>query len=131
MAQAIVAQPPINFTRADLDAAVTTALSKVTDARWVRSIYRAAGNLAAGMFSYDGHQVILHSASSDKVYRITTTEPMRCSCQAHAKGLVCWHISAARLIVRAAEHHAQQPTAQPVTVPNMAELQAAVDELFA
>jgi len=43
------------------------------------------------------------------VYHIATTEPMTCSCKGRARGLVCWHITAARLIVRAAEHHAQQP----------------------
>jgi hypothetical protein len=130
MANATVAQP-INFTREDLQVAVSAALAKVTDARWVRAIYRAAGNPAAGQFSYDGNQVILHSATSTKVYHIDTREPMRCSCQAHTKGLLCWHITAARLIVRAAEHHAAAPAPQPRIAPNFIDLQAAADELFA
>ncbi len=115
----------INFTRTDLNAAVNAALAKVTDDRWTRAIYRAAANLAAGQFSYDGHMVILHSATSSKVYRIDTREPMQCSCKAHERGLLCWHITAARLLVRAAEHHAA-----PRARKSYAELQAAVDELF-
>jgi hypothetical protein len=111
MATATVPQP-VNFTRTDLQAAITAALAKVTEDRWIRAIYRAAAHLAAGQFSYDGQQVILHSASSTKVYHITTNEPMTCTCKGHERGLICWHISAARLIVRAAEHHAAPP--QPV-----------------
>ncbi len=116
---------PINFTRTDLNAAVNAALAKVTDDRWTRAIYRAAANLAAGQFSYDGRMVILRSATSAKVYRIDTREPMQCSCKAHERGLLCWHITAARLIVRAAEHHAA-----PRSRKSYAELQSAVEELF-
>ncbi len=105
MAQSTVAQS-INFDRSDLNAAINDALGKVTEDRWMRAIYRAAGNLAAGQFSYDGQRVSLRSASSSTVYHIITRDPMVCSCQAHARGLVCWHVAAARLIVRAAERHA-------------------------
>ncbi len=110
MAQATVPQP-VNFTRTDLQAAINAALAKVTDDRWTRAIYRAAAHLAAGQFSYDGQQVILHSASSNTVYHISTAEPMKCTCKGRAKGYRCWHIVAARLIVRAAERNqAQQPS---------------------
>jgi hypothetical protein len=98
----------IDFTRSDLDAAVADALSKVTDERWTKAIYRAAANLAAGMFAFDGQHVIIRSASSSKRYRISTREPMQCSCRAHERGLRCWHIVAARLLVRAAERHARR-----------------------
>ena len=99
---------PVDFTRVDLDAVITDALSKVPDDRWTKAIYRAAANLAAGMFSFDGEHVILRSASSSKAYRISTREPMACSCKAHERGLRCWHVVAARLLVRAAERHARQ-----------------------
>ena len=119
---------PVNFTRTDLNAAINAALGKVTDDRWTRAIYRAAAHLAAGQFSFDGHQVILHAASSTRVYRIDTREPMHCSCKGHARGLVCWHITAARLIVRAAQHHAA-PAPQPR--PRFDDLTAALNaELF-
>ena len=126
MAHATVPHP-VNFTRTDLQAAINAALAKVTDDRWTRAIYRAAAHLAAGQFSYDGQQVILHSASSKRVYHIDTREPMTCSCKAHARGLICWHISAARLIVRAAEHHAAlvpapRPSFTALTASTNAEL---------
>ncbi len=120
---------PVNFTRTDLNAAINAALAKVTDDRWTRAIYRAAAHLAAGQFSYDGQQVILHPASSTRIYRIDTREPMHCTCKGHERGLICWHITAARLIVRAAQHHAA--LALPAR-PSFAELTAAMNaELFA
>ena len=87
----------VNFTRSDVDAAITDALSKVADAAWIRAIHRAAANLAAGQFSFDGQHVIIRSASSSRTYRISTREPMQCSCKAHERGLRCCHIVAARL----------------------------------
>ena len=98
----------INFTRSDVDAAITDALSKVGDAAWIRAIHRAAANLSAGQFAFDGQHVIIRSASSSRTYRISTREPMVCSCKAHERGLRCWHVVGARLLVRAAERHARQ-----------------------
>ena len=99
---------PVDFTRGDLDAAVNEALSKVTDAAWIRAIHRAAANLSAGQFAFDGQHVVIRSASSSKRYSINVTEPMVCTCTAHERGLRCWHIVGARLLVRAAERHARQ-----------------------
>ncbi len=113
MANASVAQA-VNFDRSDINAAINAALSKVTDPAMIRAIYRASANLAAGQFSYDGRQVILRSASSPTVYHIATDEPMTCSCKGRARGYVCWHIVAARLIVRAAEHHAARQALCPM-----------------
>lgn len=113
MANATVAQTttPINFTRQDLNVAANRALAIVgSDASWCRAIERAVLHLGTGRFVYDGHQVTLHSASTDDLYRIDTTEPMKCSCKGRARGYRCWHVVAARLIVRAAEHHAEQQT---------------------
>ncbi len=84
MAQATV-PPPVNFTRDDLNAAASAAQRKVgTDKAWQGAIARALVNLASGQFSYDGQQVILHSASSKRVYHIDTREPMKCSCKGPA-----------------------------------------------
>lgn len=94
----------INFTRDNLNAAGNAALAKVgNDPKWTKIIYRALVHLAAGQFMYDGHVVTLKSATSDLVYRITVAEPMTCTCKGRSKGYVCWHVAAARLIVRAAE----------------------------
>ena len=117
----------INFSRSDVDAVITDALSKVSDAAWIRAIHRAAANLAAGPFSYDGQHVIIRSASSSRSYRICTREPMACSCKAHERGLRCWHIVAARILVRAAERNARR-----LAAPRFAALTAATNsELFA
>ena len=139
MAQATVPQP-VNFTRDDLNAAASAAQRKVgNDKAWQGAIARALVNLASGQFAYDGHQVLLHSGSRETVYRISTTEPMTCTCKGRAKGYRCWHIVAARLIVRAAERHARVSPVASVrsdwsnTLPRMsfAELTATANaELF-
>jgi len=127
MTTTIVAQP-VNFTRDDLNAAASAAQRKVgNDNAWQGAIARALVNLATGQFSYDGHQVILHSATSDARYTIDAREPMTCGCRGRARGYRCWHIVAARLIVRAAEGHAQQPAPRK----SFEQIQAAADELFA
>ncbi len=126
MTTTIVAQP-VNFTRDDLNAAASAAQRKVgNDNAWQGAIARALVNLATGQFSYDGHQVILHSATSDAHYTIDAREPMTCGCRGRARGYRCWHIVAARLIVRAAEGHAQQPAPRK----SFEQIQAAADELF-
>ncbi len=107
-----VAQP-VQFTREDMQAAISAALAKVTDPTMIRAIHRAAANLAAGQFAFYGEHVTLRSASSTKVYHITTREPMTCSCQGRARGYVCWHIVASRLLVRAAQRYASQRGACP------------------
>lgn len=99
--------PTVNFTRHDLNVVANRAIGIVgNDKRWCDVINRALMNLASGRFSFDGHVVTLHSASSDGVYRIDVREPMHCTCKGRARGFRCWHLVAARLIVRAAEHHA-------------------------
>ncbi len=128
MAQATVPQP-VNFTRDDLNAAASAAQRKVgNDKAWQGAIARALVNLASGQFSYDGQQVILHSASSNTVYHISTAEPMKCTCKGRAKGYRCWHIVAARLIVRAAERYQAQQPARPAFTALTASTNA---ELFA
>ena len=102
----------VQFTRDDLNAAASAAQRKVgNDKARQGAIARALVNLSQGQFSYDGQQVLLHSASSDTVYRITAEEPMKCSCKGRARGYRCWHVVAARLIVRAAEHYQERQRA--------------------
>ncbi len=123
--------PPVNFTRQDLSIVANRALAIVgTDASWCRAIERAVLHLATGRFSFDGHVAILHSASDETVYHIDVREPMKCSCRGRARGFRCWHIVGARLLVRAAEYHAEQ-AAFAVREARMARAQAAADALFA
>jgi hypothetical protein len=92
----------INFTRDDLAAAIKDARSKVEQgSAWARSIDRAEKNLAGGKFLFDGRYVVLGSATSNKRYTLDTVEPIVCPCKDQTGK--CWHITAARLIVRAAE----------------------------
>lgn len=129
---------PTNFTRQDLNVVANRALAIVgSDKRWCDAINRAVLNLATGRFSYDGHVVMLHSSSSEGVYRIDVAEPMTCTCKGRARGYRCWHVTAARLIVRAAEYRAEQDAAARLTVRqprgyprSYAELTAAADALF-
>lgn len=125
-----------NFTREDLNVVANRALAIVgSDKRWCDAINRAVLNLATGRFSYDGHVVMLHSSSSEAVYRIGVAEPMTCTCKGRARGYRCWHIVASRLIVRAAEYRAELEAAARPAAPirprrSHAELTAAADALF-
>lgn len=99
--------PPVAFDRADLNIVANRALAAVgTDDRWCRAINKAVVQLATGRFMFDGHVVTIHSATTEQVYRIDCREPLRCSCKGRARGYVCYHVVAARLIMRAAELHA-------------------------
>lgn len=121
----------VEFTRQDLNIVANRALAIVgSDSRWCAAINRAMLNLASGRFSFDGHVAILHSASDDTLYHIDVKEPMHCTCKGRAKGYRCWHIVAARLIVRAAEHHASVVEIPRRKVRPMAEVQAAADSLY-
>ena len=126
----------INFTRDDLNAAANAAQQQITDPNWRKAIDRALVNLGRGQFSFDGQQVILKSATSDAVYHISTKEPMHCTCKGRARGYKCWHIVAARLLVRAAERYAdrQRPAAIPaprLTAAQYAAVCAAADACYA
>ena len=91
---------------------------------WLNAVNRAALNLEACRWAFDGETLVIASATTQGT-RYTVT-PNGCGCKAHEGGRPCWHRAARRLLVKAAELAAdEQPT------KSMAELQAAVDELFA
>lgn len=101
---------------------------------WARSIDQAERNLAAGRFAFYGAYVVLPSATSARRYTINTHEPMHCDCQERTGK--CWHVTAARLLVRAAERYTLRTVL--VTVARLCMSDAAysaacatVDELFA
>lgn len=124
---------PVNFTRDDVNAAANAAQQQISDPHWRKAIERALTNLGRGHFSFDGQQVILKSATSDQVYRINVKEPMQCSCKGRARGYKCWHIVAARLLVRAAERYAtrQQPAPMLPVLPRRQYSQADFDACYA
>ncbi len=96
----------------------------VASQRWLNAVNRAALNLEACRWVFDGDTLVIASATTQGT-RYTVT-PDGCGCKAHQDGRPCWHRAARRLLVKAAELAA---AGQPAK--SMAELQAAVDDLFA
>ena len=106
--------------------------------RWLNALNRAALNLEACPWQFDGETLVISSATSSTRY---TVDACGCGCRAAAKGNPCWHRAARRLLVKAAEmaypasatNGYQDAPAQPFTDarPSFAELTAAVNaELY-
>lgn len=112
-------------------------------AAWMNAINRAALNLEACPWQFDGEVLIIASATAGGTRY--TVDAQGCGCRAHAAGRPCWHRAARRLLIKAAEM--AQPAA-PVGVvykgqyytaaqlersraARMERAQAAADELFA
>ena len=71
-----------------------------TDKRWLNAVNRAALNLEACQWQFDGHTLVIKSASEDLHYTVT---PDGCECKAFLAGRPCWHRAARRLLLKAAE----------------------------
>ena len=122
MANATVAQ---SINRQTVAAALAAARTEAAEHRlWITAINRAALNLEAYPWAFDGDTLRIASATS-KGTRYTVS-PEGCECKAAQDGRPCWHRAAWRLLRKAAE------IVQPARVmPTEAELQALVDELYA
>ncbi len=121
MANGMIAQQVNRQTVAAALAAARTEAA--TYQAWINAINRAALNLEACSWAFDGDTLRIASATSGKRYTVGTEG---CECKAAEAGRPCWHRAAWRLLRKAAEMVA------PVRVmPTEAELQALVDELFA
>ena len=113
---------------------------------WITAINRAALNLEACPWQFDGEILIITSATSAVRYTVT---PEGCPCKAGGSGKPCWHRAARRLLCKAAEMGQETPSigvtykgtyysAESLEAseqaraarPTMEELQAAADELF-
>ena len=123
MANATVAQ---SINRQTVAAALAAARTEAAEHRlWITAINRAALNLEACSWAFDGDTLRIASATS-KGTRYTVNALGFCECKAAKDSRPCWHRAAWRLLRKAAEMVA------PVRVmPTDAELQALVDELFA
>ena len=115
VAQSINRQTVAALRQARIDAAEHRA--------WMNAINKAAMNLEACSWAFDGETLRIASASSSARYTATAHT---CECKAFESGRPCWHRACARLLVKAAEM-----VAPPVVEITEAELQALVDELFA
>ncbi len=135
MANATVAHAVNRTTVALALAAARTEAGK--HQAWITAINRAALNLEACPWQFDGEILIITSATSAARYTVT---PEGCQCKAGGSGKPCWHRAAHRLLCKAAEmtytaattNGYQDAPARPFedAKPTMAELQAAADELF-
>lgn len=121
------------ITRQSVAAALAAArVEAATHAAWMNAINRAALNLEACRWQFDGEILVIHSASTAARYSV---DAHGCQCKAHTAGRPCWHRAARRLLIKAAEMAVQAPTAPAapavriLTMP--AQLQAAADALFA
>jgi len=80
------------------------------DRAWLNAINRAALNLEACPWQFDGAVLIIMSATEpDRRY---TVQKGSCDCKAFEAGRPCWHRAARRLLIKAAEL-AQQPLDEP------------------
>ena len=121
MANASVTQ---SINRQTVAAALAAARTEAAEHRaWINAINRAALNLEACAWAFDGDVLRIASASTTTRYTVT---PDGCECKAAQAGLPCWHRAGWRLLRKAAE----MVPAAPVVTMSDAEIQALVDELY-
>ena len=121
MANASVAQ---SINRQTVAAALAAARTEAAEHRlWITAINRAALNLEACPWAFDGETLRIASATTRGTRY--TVNPDGCECKAAQDGRPCWHGAAWRLLRKAAE------LVKPPVKPTEAELQALVDELYA
>ena len=120
MANASIAQIISRQTVALALAAARTEAAEHT--AWINAINRAALNLEACAWAFDGDVLRISSATSARRYTVSVDG---CACQAGAAGKPCWHRAAWRLLRKAAEMSPVRP------ILTAAELAAIVDELYA
>ena len=122
MADGMIAQQVNRRTVAAALAAARVEAAEHT--AWINAINKAALNLEASPWAFDGE--ILRIASASRPANRYTVTPEGCECKAGAAGRPCWHRAAWRLLRKAAE------VVPPVKVVyTEEELQALVDELYA
>ena len=132
------AQIAAHVTRETVGAALRQArIDCAQHLRWLNALNRAALNLEACAWAFDGETLIIHSATSGTRYHVTARS---CECAAFGAGRPCWHRAACRLLEKAAElaytagstNGYQDAPAHPFADerPTFAELQRAADALY-
>ena len=120
MANATVAQA---VNRQTVAAAMQAARTEAAEHRaWINAINRAALNLEACPWAFDGEVLRIASTSSSTRYTISVDG---CECKAGLAGKPCWHRAAWRLLRKAAE-----TVPAPRRELSEAELEAIVKELY-
>ena len=124
MANGSIAQ---SVNRQTVAAALAAARTEAaTHQAWINAINKAALELEASSWAFDGNTLRIASRTS-KGTRYTVNALGFCECKAAKESRPCWHRAAWRLLRKAAEM--VQPAVR--VMPTDAELQALVDELFA
>ena len=122
MANVSVAQA---ITRQTVAAALRQARIEAQEHQaWINAINRAALNLEANPWAFDGEVLRIASATTPSARYTVTLEG--CACRAGQAGRPCWHRAAWRLLRKAAE------LVPPAPRPELseAELSAIVAELY-
>lgn len=126
MANASIAQL---VTRQTVAQALQAARIEAAEhAAWITAINRAALNLEACRWQFDGEVLIIQSATAGATRY--TVDAQGCGCKAHQAGRPCWHRAARRLLIKAAEL-AGCPQGAAAPRRTFADIQAAADALFA
>ena len=68
---------------------------------WLNAVNRAALNLEACQWQFDGHTLLVKSATEPNVHYTVTADG--CECKAFEAGRACWHRAARRLLIKAAQ----------------------------
>ncbi len=112
--------------RQTVAAALAAARTEAAEHRlWITAINRAALNLEACPWAFDGETLRIASATTRGTRY--TVSPEGCECKAAQDGRPCWHRAAWRLLRKATEMLDPHPRVEL----SDAELQAIVDELYA
>ncbi|MDP9311151.1 MAG: hypothetical protein M3R24_09725 [Chloroflexota bacterium] len=97
------------------------------NSRELNAVNRAALNIAACVWQYDGEHLVIESATTmHQRYHVAHTG---CDCKAGTAGRECWHMAAFVLLNRAAEL-ALTPAKPRMTEDQYAAAVAACDDLF-
>ncbi len=125
--QTIVAptMPALNITRQHVGQALRQMrLDCQYNGAELNAVNRAALNLEACTWQYDGEALVIESATT--MFKRYHVQHNGCDCKAGTAGRPCWHLAAFRLMQRAAEI-ALQPAKPKKTWD---QIQAEADELF-
>ncbi len=71
-----------------------------SDRSWLNAVNRAALNLEACQWQFDGVTLVVKSATDNLHYSVNADG---CECKAFQAGRPCWHRAARRLLLKAAE----------------------------
>ncbi len=99
MANGIIAQA---VNRISVGAALQAARIEAQEHQaWITAINKAALNLEACTWQFDGDDLRIESATNSGTYYTVTAAG--CPCKAGAAGKACWHRASRRLLIKASE----------------------------